>query len=254
MVGKVALVTGAASGIGKATARLLAAEGAATALTDVNQTEAEEVALAIRNAGGQALAAALDVCSESNWEAVVAKVLAEWGKLDVCVNCAGISFSKPLTETSLKDWRKVMATNLDGVFLGTRHTMEAMRPRGGGGILNISSAAGLKALPGNAAYGTSKAAIQFLTRIAAIEGLPCKIRVNSISPGAVATPMWTATDLWPKQVAENNGPEAALNALVVEKGFARPEDIASAILFLASEQASFVTGIDLPIDAGFSAS
>ena len=119
----------------------------------------------------------------------------------------------------------MLATNLDSVFLGTRHAMRPMKEVGGGCIINIASAAGIKPLAGNAAYGTSKASVRFFTRIAALEGIPHKIRVNSISPGAVATPMWASTDLWPMQAAETGGQDAALKALVENRGFSEPEKI-----------------------------
>ena len=253
MVGKVAFVTGAASGIGKATAQRLAAEGARVALADLNQPELARVADSICTSGGQVLALRLDVTSESDWQAAMTRILAEWGRLDICVNCAGVAFARPITETNLADWRRIMATNLDSVFLGTRQAINAMREGGGGCIINIASAAGIKPISGNAVYGTSKAAIRFFTRVAALEGALHHIRVNSISPGAVATPMWEPTDLWPKQVAEKDGRDAALKALVSERGFAEPGDIAAAVLFLASDDARHVTGADLPVDDGFAA-
>ena len=251
MVGKVALVTGAASGIGKATAQRLAEAGARVALADLNQGESGQVTDAICAGGGQALALRLDVTSETDWQAAMARMLAEWGRLDISVNCAGIAFARPIPDTSFADWRRVLTTNLDSVFLGTRQAMSAMKEGGGGCIINIASAAGIKPLCGNAAYGTSKAAIRFFTRIAALEGAPQNIRVNSISPGAIATPMWESTDLWPKQVAETGGRDAALKALVADRGFAEPEEVAAAVLFLASDEASHVTGADLPVDDGF---
>jgi NAD(P)-dependent dehydrogenase (short-subunit alcohol dehydrogenase family) len=250
MDGKDALVTGAASGIGKATAQRLAEEGARVALTDLNQPELTKVVDAICAGGGKGIALRLDVTSETDWQTAMTRILAEWGRLDISVNCAGISFAKPINELNLADWRRVMATNIDGVFLGTKHALRAMNT-GGGCIINIASAAGIKPVSGNAAYGTSKAAIRFFTRIAALEGAPQNIRVNSISPGAVATPMWKSTEMWPKQVAETSGLDAALKALVTDQGFAEPEEIAAAVVFLASEDARHVTGADLPVDDGF---
>ena len=251
MVDKVALVTGAASGIGKATGKHLAAAGARVALADLGEPESAQVAEAICAGGGQALALRLDVTSETDWQAAMAQIRTEWGRLDIAVNGAGIAFARPITDTSFADWRRVLATNLDGVFLGTRQAMSVMKEGGGGCIINIASAAGIKPLSGNAAYGTSKAAIRFFTRIAALEGTPHHLRVNSISPGAIATPMWESTDLWPKQVAETGGRDAALKSLVKDRGFAEPEEVAVAVLFLASDQARHVTGADLPVDNGF---
>lgn len=171
--------------------------------------------------------------------------------MDILVNCAGIAFAKPITGLSLADWRRVIATNLDSVFLGTRQAMIALQEHGGC-IINIASAAGIKPISGNATYGTSKAAIRFFTQVAALEGKPHSIRVNSISPGAVATPVWASTDLWPEEVAAAGGQDAALKALVEKQGFAEPDEIAAAIVFLASDEARHITGADLVIDDGFS--
>lgn len=254
MTGKVALVTGAASGIGKATAKRLAEEGARVALADVNEPELAKVADAICAGGGQAIALRLDVISEADWQAAMAQIVTQWGRLDICVNCAGIAFARSIVDTSLADWRRVMATNLDSVFLGTRQAMIVMKQHGGGCIINMASSAGIKPLSGNAAYATSKAAIRFLTRVAALEGAPHHVRVNSISPGAVATPMWESTDLWPREVAETDGRDAALKTLVWDRGFAEPQEIAAAVLFLVSDDARHVTGTDLPLDDGFAIS
>jgi len=253
MSGKAVLVTGGASGIGKATATLLAAEGARVMVADLNETAAMPVSEAIRAAGHDACAQRLDVTSEDDWAAALAEIRGTWGQLDVCVNCAGIALARPLTELSLADWRRVLAVNLNGTFLGIRHAMQAMKTSGGGSIINIASAAGVKALAGNAAYGASKAAVRFLTRVAALEGAPHRIRVNSISPGAVATPMWEGTPLWPASVAEQSGREAALQTLLRDQNMAEPIDIARAVLFLAGDDAGFITGADLAVDAGFSA-
>ena len=251
LVGRVALITGAASGIGKATAKGFAEEGARVALADVNEPELAKVAAAICAGGGQAIAIRLDVTSEADWQAAMAQIITRWGRLDVCVNCAGIAFARPITDTGLADWRRVMVTNLDSVFLGTRQAMIAMKEHGGGCIINIASAAGIKPLSGNAAYGASKAAIRFLTRVAALEGAPHRVRVNSISPGGVATPMWESTELWPREVAKTGGRDAALKVLVRDWGFAEPEEIAAAVLFLASDEGRHMTGTDLPVDEDF---
>lgn len=251
MVGKVALVTGAASGIGRATAERLAGAGAKVALADVDERKVVEVADSIRSAGGHALALRLDVTSEADWNEAMRCLLHEWVRLDLCVNAAGIAFASPIPETPLADWKRVMSTNQDGVFLGTRQAMTVMKESGGGCIINLASAAGIKPVAGNAAYGTSKAAIRFFTRVAALEGAPLKIRVNSISPGAVATPMWASTPFWPKEAAEAGGVAEALKVLVRDHGFAEPAEVAAAVLYLASDEARHVTGVDLPLDNGF---
>lgn len=249
--GKVALVTGAASGIGRAVAERLARAGAKVALADVDEPKVTRVMDSIRSAGGNALAIRLDVTSESDWTAGMERLLREWARLDICINSAGIAFASPIPETRLADWKRVLSTNLDGVFLGTRHAMIAMRESGGGCIINIASAAGIKPVAGNAVYGTSKAAIRFFTRVAALEGAPLRIRVNSISPGAVATPMWESTPFWPKEAAQSGGVDEALKVLVRDHGFAEPQEIAAAVLYLASDDARHVTGADLPVDNGF---
>jgi NAD(P)-dependent dehydrogenase (short-subunit alcohol dehydrogenase family) len=249
---KVALVTGAASGIGRAVAERLAEAGAKVALADLDEPKVARIADTIRNAGGNALALRLDVTSEVDWKAGMERLLREWGRLDISVNSAGIAFANPIPDTHLADWKRVLSTNLDGVFLGTRQAMTAMKDGGGGCIINIASAAGIKPVAGNAVYGTSKAAILFFTRVAALEGAPLKIRVNSISPGAVATAMWESTPFWPKQAAESGGVDEALKVLVRDHGFAEPEEIAAAVLYLASDDARHVSGADLPVDNGFS--
>jgi 3(or 17)beta-hydroxysteroid dehydrogenase len=248
---KVALVTGAASGIGVAVANRLAAQGARIVAVDINEQGVRIVADAIHAGGGHAIAVPLDVTSVTDWQAAMTRILAEWGRLDILINCTGISFSKPITDLTPDDWRRVMQTNLDGVFLGTKHAMAAMQATGGGCILNIASAAGIKPIAGNSAYGTSKAAIRFFTQVAALEGKPHGIRVNSISPGAVATPMWRGAETWPEEIEAKEGQKAALDALVKDHGFAQPEDIAAAVAYLVSDEARHITGTDLVIDDGF---
>lgn len=248
---KVALVTGAASGIGAAVGRRLAAAGAHVVLSDVNPAGLTLVYRAIQEAGGRSSVVELEVGSEADWEAACQGILSAHGRLDICVNAAGIALAGPLTDISLADWQRVMRTNLDGVFLGTRHALRAMRAKGGC-IVNIGSAAGLKPLAGNAAYGTSKAAVRFLTQVASLEGASIGVRVNSISPGAIATPMWAAMDWWPELVARAGGEAGALDALVQEQGYGHPDEIAAVVLFLVSDGARLITGVDLPVDGGFS--
>jgi 3(or 17)beta-hydroxysteroid dehydrogenase len=251
---KAALVTGAASGIGAAIARRLAAQGAKTVAADINEQGVRVVADTIQAGGGHAIALRLDVTSEADWQTAMTLILAEWSRLDICVNCAGIAFAQPINDLDLADWRRVMQTNLDSAFLGTKHAMATMQSTGGGCIINIASAAGIKPVSGNAVYGTSKAAVRFLTQVAALEGKPHGIRVNSISPGAVATPIWRGTEMWPAETESQEGAAAALDALATEQGFARPEEIAAAVVFLASEEAQHLTGADLRVDDGFAIS
>ncbi|HYP29041.1 MAG TPA: glucose 1-dehydrogenase [Blastocatellia bacterium] len=256
--GKVALVTGAASGIGKATAALLAREGARVAVADINEQGARASAREIAGPGREAVALALDVTSEEDWARVVSEVVERWGRLDILVNNAGISFGKPFTETGLEEWRKVMAVNLDSVFLGTKHCAQVMREGGGGSIINISSASGTKASAGASAYCASKAAVRMYSKAIALE---CarngdNIRVNTVSPSGVRTPMWESMQFWQDMKRDTGSDEAnysALSADVPMKRFATPEEIAEAVLFLASDESSFITGADIPVDGGYTA-
>lgn len=256
--GKVALVTGAASGIGKATALLFAREGATVAVTDIAANGAQEVAVEISALLQTAEAYALDVTSEQNWDAVVFEVLKKWGRLDILVNNAGISFAKPVTEMMLAEWRHVMAVNLDGVFLGTKYGIRAMQKSGGGSIINVSSASGLKASPGASAYCTSKAAVRLFTKTAALECAQAgyNIRVNTVFPSGVMTPMWESMEFWQELKTKLGSTEAAWQAMSQEvplKRFATPEEVALMILYLASEESRFVTGADFVIDGGYTA-
>jgi NAD(P)-dependent dehydrogenase (short-subunit alcohol dehydrogenase family) len=258
VAGKVALVTGAASGIGRSTALLLAEHGAAVAVADLNEAGAGAVAKDIAAAGGQALAVVLDVTSEAAWQAAVQAVLAWRGRLDVAVNNAGLSAASPVADTTLADWRRVMAVNLDGVFLGTKHAILAMRRGNGGSIVNVSSASGIKASAGAAAYCASKAAVIQFTKTVALECAQNgdNVRVNAVAPAGVMTPMWEETDFWKGLVAQHGGVEAAWQALASTtplKRFARPEEIARGILFLASGESSYMTGATLVLDGGYTA-
>lgn len=241
--GRVALVTGAASGIGAATARLLAEHGAIVYCADLNPE------------GAQALACRLDVTSEADWAAVYDQLLSSHGRLDIAVHSAGISFGAPTAEMSLEDWRRVMAVNLDGVFLGTRHALRAMK-ESGGCIVNVSSASGLKAATGASAYSASKAAVCMFSRAVAKEcrdqGVP--VRVNTVCPAGVKTPMWSSMPFFQDLVRETGSEEGAYRAMEAaspDTRFAEPEEIAQAILYLVSDEARSVTGLDLVIDGGY---
>ncbi len=254
VVGKVALVTGAASGIGRAAATVLARHGAAVVCADIAISGADDTAVLITKDGETASAIRLDVTSEPEWELAMEKILAAHKRLDILVNCAGISFAAPVTEMRLEAWRRVMAVNLDGIFLGSKQAIVVMRRQSGGGsIVNVSSASGLRASPGASAYSTSKAAVQMFTRAIAKE---CKergdnIRCNTVCAGGVKTPMWRTMPFFQEQVAKLGSEQAAFDAM--EKGgrFAEPEEIAFAILYLASEEARLITGTDLVIDDGY---
>lgn len=251
--GRIALVSGGGSGIGRATARLFAAEGARVAVTDRDMGAAEDVAGAI---GDAAMAVRLDVTLEDDWATTLDAVERRWGIPDAWVLSAGIASSAPIADMALDEWRKVMAVNLDGVFLGTRAAIRAMRRGRGGSIAILSSVAGLKAIPGGSAYSASKAALRLFVKSAALEVAREGIRVNAVLPGGVVTPIWRGMGFFDELVAKEGGEDAAFAALgsTIPVGrYARAEEVAEAILYLASDAAAYVTGAELVIDGGFSA-
>jgi 3(or 17)beta-hydroxysteroid dehydrogenase len=256
VAGKVALVPGSGSGIGRATAATLAAQGAAVACADLNSVGAEETAAAISAGGGSAWSCRLDVTAEPTWQQTIDHLLRTQGQLDIAVNCAGISFACPVADMRLEDWRRVMVVNLEGVFLGTKHAIRAMRQSGrGGSIVNIWSVSGIKAEPEASAYCASKAAVIMFSKAAALECLPKgdNIRVNSVSPTGVKTPMWKTMPFFQELMAKEGSEEAALHALTQSAPHGRwalPEEVALAILYLASDESSFITGTNFVFDNG----
>jgi 3alpha(or 20beta)-hydroxysteroid dehydrogenase len=243
LAGKVAIVTGAARGIGEATARLFAAEGARVLLTDKRDDLGREVAADI---GAAARYVSLDVTSEDDWAAGVAACAAAFGGVDVLVNNAGIIRVIPLLETDLDTFRKVLDTNLVGAFLGMKAVAPAMQARGGGSIVNFSSPQGLEGRAAMPAYTASKFGVRGLTRTAAIDLGPLGIRVNAVVPGPTRTAM-TARKGWT---------DADYDAVYGGYPLARmavPEEIARMCLFLASDDASFCTGADFVVDGGVTA-
>lgn len=247
--GKVALVTGAASGLGKATAQVLAREGAKVACADVNETGAKELAAEL---GRGALALRLDVRSEEDWQRAIAETVRAFGGLHVLVNNAGIVVVRSVEETTLEQLRSVLAVNVEGVFLGCKHALPAMKASGGGSIINLSSAAGLVGTPPFAAYSASKGAVRLLTKTVAAHcmllGYP--IRCNSIHPGGMDTPMVQTLGT----AAAGAGPTtlALLGKLPVAPG-GEPEDVANLALFLASDESRHLNGSEIAIDAGMTA-
>ena len=249
--GKVALVTGAAMGLGAETARRLAREGAAVMLTDRDDAQGEEVAEEIVSAGGRAAFLHHDVANEGDWENAVAVTTQRFGGLHVLVNNAGVSGGTlPLLEHTLDDWRRVLSVNLDGVFLGLRHAGPAIAASGGGSVVNLSSILGKVGLPNAAAYCASKGGVLLLTKAAALEWAPLGIRVNSVHPGFIETPM-VKTAL---HEAENGNEmrDQLISAHPLGR-FGVPREIADAILFLASDESSFMTGAELVVDGGYTA-
>jgi NAD(P)-dependent dehydrogenase (short-subunit alcohol dehydrogenase family) len=254
--GRVALVTGAASGIGRAACLRLARAGARVAATDVDPG-GESVAAGIVASGGVSTFRALDVRDEAAWVATVAEVVQAWGRLDVLVGCAGIALAHPVTETSLEEWRQVLSVNLDGVFLGTKHVLAAMRRLGhGGSIVHVASASGLVGSAGASAYCASKGGVRLFTKAVALECAREGIRVNSIHPGGVRTPIWERSEGWPDLVARSGGTEEAYRAIASTTPagrLAEPEEIAELVLFLASDSSRFMTGSEVAIDGGYTA-
>jgi NAD(P)-dependent dehydrogenase (short-subunit alcohol dehydrogenase family) len=253
--GKVALVTGGASGIGRASALLLAKEGAAVAVTDIQDDAGKDVVHQIKSAGGAAIYIRHDVADERQWESVVAQVKDRFGRLDILVNNAGIAIAGSVLTMSLADWRRQQAINLDGVFLGVKHSLPLMRASGGGSIVNISSLAGLKGSPTLAGYCATKGGVRLFTKAVAMECAAARdnVRVNSVHPGIIETPIWMAIVPGANQPGANAPNLDAMSEQVVPVGFKGvPDDIAQGVLYLASDESRYVTGSELVIDGGMS--
>jgi NAD(P)-dependent dehydrogenase (short-subunit alcohol dehydrogenase family) len=253
--GKVALVTGGASGIGAGCATRLAEEGATVVATDLQDVKGEELVAAIKAAGGKARYLHHDVTSEDAWIGVVADVEKTEGRLDILVNNAGIGIAAPsITMMSLADWRRQQAVNVEGVFLGIKHSLPLMRKAANGGsIVNMSSVAGLKGSPPLAGYCATKGAVRLFTKAVAMECANFKdgIRVNSVHPGIIETPIWISI-AGMGQPGANAPPDLdAMTATAVPLGVKGvPADIANGVLWLASEESRYVTGQELVIDGG----
>ena len=243
--GKVALISGGARGQGAMESKLFAQEGAKVVFGDVLDEEGMNVEAEIRKSGGDASYIHLDVTSEADWRAAVETAVRLYGKLDVLVNNAGILISKGIEDTSEEEWDHIMAVNSKGVFLGTKQAIPAMRRAGGGSIVNISSTAGL-AGHGPPAYTATKGAVRLFSKSTAIHHAKDKIRCNTVHPGPTDTPMMQEVlsdpGRWEERVRD-----VPLGRVAV------PEDIAYGVLYLASDEASFVTGSDLVIDGGITA-
>ena len=254
--GKVALVTGGASGIGRGCAERLAQEGATVVITDVQDHKGAEVVEAITKAGGRVEYLHHDVTSEPAWIEVVGQVKARHGRLDILVNNAGIGLGGPVLEMTLADFQRQTAVNVDGVFLGVKHSIPLMRLGGGGSIINMSSVAGLKGSPNLAGYCATKGAVRMFTKAVAMEcaGAQDHIRVNSVHPGIIETPIWVTVIPQGGQPGTNAPPDLdAMSQMVVPLGVkGYPEDIANGVLWLASDESRYVTGAELVIDGGLS--
>ena len=251
--GRIALVTGAAGGIGRATVEALAEAGATVVASDLTRDALAD----LERAGPAVLALAQDVTAEADWQATTGAVLERFGRLDILVNNAGRALTRSLEETSLEDWRAMMAVNADSVFLGVKHGIAAMRepprgPREQASIVNLSSLAGLIGAPMLAAYSAAKGAVRLFTKTAALHcaerGYP--IRVNSVHPGFVDTAMLDG-------IAGSLGETDAIKESFATREplgrLADPREIADAVVFLAGPQSSYMTGSELVVDGGYSA-
>ena len=240
--GKVALITGGASGMGRSEAMIFAREGARVVVADMLEAEGKDVANAI---GGAARFIKLDVTHEAEWQAAIAFAERELGKLDILVNNAGISGTYQPDLTNTEAWDKVMDINAKGVFLGMKHAVPALKRAGGGAIVNISSISGFTGQHGvHMAYNASKGAVRIMTKTAAVQWAIDNIRVNSVHPGflpAMRTSVGSANPEWRAKVLRS----------VPMKREGRVEEVAHAVLFLASDEASYITGTELVVDGGF---
>jgi NAD(P)-dependent dehydrogenase (short-subunit alcohol dehydrogenase family) len=245
---KVALITGAAGGMGEAMARLFAQEGAKVPATDIQFEKMNAWVADARNAGAAIACESHDVSSEADWQRVVAKAVELYGRLDILVNNAGVYLPMETTEaTSLERWNRILAINLNSAFLGAKMALPHLKNAGKGAIVNISSIAGM--VGGNGApYSASKAGMRLLTKDQAIEFAPYNIRVNSIHPGGVMTPM--VQNLLPPDPATL---DAMMKGMCPLGRIGQAEEIAFGALFLASDEASYVTGAELVIDGGLTA-
>lgn len=239
--GKVVIVTGASSGIGKRTAERLVAQGAVVHGADLTSCGLAGMVDHI-----------CDVTSEDDWIALVEAVTASDGRIDGLVNAAGVIRMGTTIETTIEDFRLVMRVNVEGTFLGCKHVMRAMQVAGTGSIVNLSSTAGLRGSPGAAAYTASKGAVRLLTKTAALEAIamPSRIRVNSVHPALTQTPM---ADAIVDQLGGSDEIRGALNSLLPAGRLAEPDEIAAGILFLLFDDASYMSGAELVIDNGFTA-
>jgi 3(or 17)beta-hydroxysteroid dehydrogenase len=247
VAGKVVLVTGAGSGIGRATATLLAAEGATVIVTDINRAGGLAT---VQQIGGNARFEEQDTSREADWKRIIDDILAREGRLDGLVNNAGILGPYPATfETeTLEQWRRTLAVNVEGVFLGCKHGVPAIRQSGGGSIVNLSSLAAFLGTPNLSAYGASKGAVRQFTKTVAID---CarkgyKVRCNSVHPGVILTPMGEGI------LSSATARERTRKSIPIGD-FGAPEDIAYGILYLISDESRFVTGAELVIDGGMNA-
>ncbi|MFC8684301.1 SDR family NAD(P)-dependent oxidoreductase [Brevibacillus porteri] len=245
--GKVAIISGGGTGIGKTTAIRFAKEGAKVVVTDINLESASKTVAEIKDAGGQAIAIAHDVSREEQWQQVVETTVEQYDKVDILFNNAGIYIIKPLADITVEEWNRLMAINVTGVFLGMKHVMPLMAKQQGGSVINASSIAGLFGAPGHVLYGASKGAVRIMSKDAAMEYAAHGVRVNSIHPGYIDTNMVS----YALETTKHSKSELAQATPTGRLGTV--EDVANMVLFLASDESSHVTGAEFVIDGGATA-
>ena len=243
---KVAIITGAAKGQGEFEARLFASEGATVVLCDIDVEACGKTAEEISSSGGSAVSMTLDVTSEPNWIGVIEQTVEFFGKLDILVNNAGIYSRVPIENASVDEFDHILEVNLRGVFLGTKHAIPAMRTSGGGSIINISSTAGIVGNVGSGAYGASKGGVRSFTKYTAIQHASEGIRANSVHPGPIDTDMISdnLSTAEGRKSTESRIPMGRVGSI---------EDVAMGVLFLATDESSYMTGSELVIDGGMTA-
>jgi NAD(P)-dependent dehydrogenase (short-subunit alcohol dehydrogenase family) len=255
VTGKVAIVTGGASGIGEACSETLAREGASVVVADVDDALGKGVADRIARAGGKAHYLHLDVRDEAAWPGVVAEAEKRFGRLDIMVANAGIGIIAPIESMTLADWQRQQSINLDGVFLSIKHAIPALRRAGGGSIVLMSSIAGLRGSAGLAGYSATKGGVRLLAKSVALEHAADNIRCNSVHPGIIATPIWGKLPVG----AEDNRRNAPIDprersaAVTPLVRVGEAQDIANGVLFLCTDAANYMTGQELVIDGGITA-
>lgn len=251
---KICLVTGAANGLGEAAVKLLAEEGATVILTDIDEERGENLAQEIRDTGAQALFIRHDVTSEDDWQSVFSTLTERYGRLDVLVNNAGGGTYNDVETLSLKDWKHIIALNLDSTFLGTQMAIKSMKESGGGSIINMSSVGGLVGSPNLVAYSAAKAGVKLFSKSVALHcgAKKYNIRVNTVHPGLIKTEsgMEMASKATGLSVEEAEGAFAAMHPI---GRIGKPVEIANMVLFLASDESSFATGGEFVVDGGYTA-